>query len=289
MIHGDFRADNLFFEADGSVAVGRLPAHRHRSRRLRPGLLRHPEPRPRRRRPARAGPVRPLDRRPWPPPACPRRTLVDLGRLPGRRPVLPRVPGRGVARDGRQRSPPAWTSPPRCSSASTGRWPSSTWPSRSDAWRIRRALAYAGRPQRNPAPSRAVAQLAEQRSPKPQVGGSSPSCPALPLPRNLHVHGDEPTAEAHAPAAGPAGGRRRARGPASAPRPPRPVAPRRPAPRPCSSCGRSAASCARWPGRPGPRSSTTRSSCWSPWSLLTAYVAVLDYGFGEVLLKLFSR
>ena len=29
-------------------------------------------------------------------------------------------------------------------------------------------------------PQRAVAQLAEHRSPKPQVGGSSPSCPASP-------------------------------------------------------------------------------------------------------------
>ena len=60
-VHGDFRADNLFFERRRLRGGGRLPAHRHRARRLRPGVLHHPEPhRPRRLR-ARAGPVRPLD------------------------------------------------------------------------------------------------------------------------------------------------------------------------------------------------------------------------------------
>ena len=65
-------------------------------------------------------------------------------------------------------------------------------------------------------PPRAVAQLAEQRSPKPQVGGSSPSCPALFLFLNSirgSRHGDEPTAEAHDAEAGPARCRWHPRGP----------------------------------------------------------------------------
>ena len=34
---------------------------------------------------------------------------------------------------------------------------------------------------------RPVAQLAEQRSPKPQVGGSTPSWPATPLDKEWHM------------------------------------------------------------------------------------------------------
>ena len=122
-------------------------------------------------------------------------------------------------------------------------------------------------------PQRAVAQLVEHRSPKPAVGGSSPSCPAPRTPthsRDLRVrHGDEPRAEAHAAAAGRARRRRRARR-ASAPAPRHAAAaagPRSSAPRPRSSSARCAASCARWRGPPAARSSATRSSCSSPsWS-----------------------
>ena len=116
-------------------------------------------------------------------------------------------------------------------------------------------------------PQRAVAQLAEHRSPKPEVGGSSPSCPApCPFPQHAQVahDGDEPRDQADAPAPRRAGRRRRAQGhPQGARRPP---GPRRSGPRRASSSGRSGPSCARWPGRPAPRSSTTRSSCSSPSS-----------------------
>src|SRR5581483_3716610 len=52
------------------------------------------------------------------------------------------------------------------------------------------------RPQARP---RAVAQLAEHRSPKPAVGGSIPSCPALPAetePVQIERGGCEPTDQA---------------------------------------------------------------------------------------------
>ena len=74
----------------------------------------------------------------------------------------------------------------------------------------------AARPGTRPA-RRAVAQLVEHRSPKPAVGGSSPSCPALRPPRRPRrpevdhpsrcPHGNEPRTEAHAAEAG--RGRRR--------------------------------------------------------------------------------
>ena len=126
---------------------GRLPAHRHRARRLRPGVLRHPEHHQRGRQPARAGPVRPLDGGPGQPAGVPEATSRRRGTTTGRPPCsassTPSWRGAGWT----PAIPASGTSPPRCWSGSTGRWPSSTSPSCSDAWRIRRALAYAGNPQ----------------------------------------------------------------------------------------------------------------------------------------------
>ena len=114
---------------------------------------------------------------------------------------------------------------------------------------------YAGRP----SPPRAVAQLVEHRSPKPTVGGSSPSCPAHNAPtkstssmslddlnreqkRTLKRMGalDEqgsPRARPHGPAKQASASARR------------------------STSARSATRCARSPGRPGRGRAATRSSC----------------------------
>src|SRR5262249_61659966 len=77
-----------------------------------------------------------------------------------------------------------------------------------------------------PRARRAVAQLAELRSPKPAVGGSSPSCPARTIDRPAPRRGREPTDQTThaAPEIGPA-----PRAPAPAPSPRRPPTPARPA------------------------------------------------------------
>ena len=199
MIHGDFRADNLFFEADGSVAAVdfQLIGTGRGVYDLAYFVTQSLDPRRR----LRSTSGRLFDRWTSPP-----------SRRPASRRPTSRRPGTTTAR------PPcsasctpwwrgaAWTpaiparsaSPPRCSSASTGRWRSSTSPSCSEApggsdgrWRTlanrnqhRAALNPAAvQPDQSAPPPRAVAQLAEQRSPKPQVGGSSPSCPALSPPQ----------------------------------------------------------------------------------------------------------
>ena len=198
MVHGDWRADNLLFEPDGSVAaldfqlIGTGRGTYDLAYFITQSLDRADAAA------ARAGPLRPLavgrrgGRRPG------RRQQHRLGGLPQGRPVLPRVPRRGVARAWMPATPARSTSPPRCSTGSTGRWRSSTSPSCSEApggsdgrWRTlanrnqhRAALNPAAvQPDQSAPPPRAVAQLAEQRSPKPQVGGSSPSCPALSPPQ----------------------------------------------------------------------------------------------------------
>ena len=120
------------------------------------------------------------------------------------------------------------------------------------------------RPNRPRAPvRRAVAQLAEHRSPKPAVGGSSPSCPAAVTTRPAPRHGTserqrpgEPTDQAHD---GEAGRRQAARARAhvrsrrSSPR----RRARRPAPVPLRGPRR--APKVAWPT--SRRSSTRRSSC----------------------------
>ena len=122
-------------------------------------------------------------------------------------------------------------------------------------------------------PPRAVAQLVEHRSPKPAVGGSSPSCPAQhsfpelqtsrgPLDGRTH----EPRTEAPPAAAGRSSTTTGyAEGDASSgtgrARPKEHRTSRRQFVREVN-----AASCARWPGRPGGDHRTTRSSCSSPSS-----------------------
>ena len=114
--------------------------------------------------------------------------------------------------------------------------------------------------------------------------------PALHFPhlRNIHVHGDEPTAEAHAPAAGPAGRRRRARRPQAlrARCPTAPTEKRTTAPQFLREV-RGELRKVAWPTR----AEVVNYSIIVLVAivLLTAYVAFLDYGFGDVLLKLFSR
>ena len=77
------------------------------------------------------------------------------------------------------RPPPPWPWP----GAGPPAWPGSPSPAGGGGLpvalaRMRAAILH-WRPQARP---RAVAQLAEHRSPKPTVGGSIPSCPALPAP-----------------------------------------------------------------------------------------------------------
>ena len=92
--------------------------------------------------------------------------------LTGRRLAYARRHRRGH----RGRAPPA----PSCSPAA----PARLKPSRADAagGRLAAGEAVAAIRRSQVLPPRAVAQLAEHRSPKPQVGGSSPSCPARPVP-----------------------------------------------------------------------------------------------------------
>ena len=179
MYHGDFRADNLFFADDGSVAAvdfqlvgtGRgaydlayfvtqslAPDGRRRPRaalfdRWIAGLV------------AAGVPEADLDGA-WE--DYRRAALFCL--------VYPVVAWRGMDVG---RSPPGRPRHHDARPLRAGGRRASTSRRSCSGWRIGGAGAYAGNPQPTHEPSRAVAQLAEQRSPKPQVGGSSPSCPAL--------------------------------------------------------------------------------------------------------------
>ena len=179
MIHGDFRADNLFFEADGSVAavdfqlIGTGRGAYDLAYFVTQSLDR------RRRRRARAGALRPLDRRPRWRPACPRPTsptawddyrAAALFCL-----VYPVVAWRGMdAGDPRQLGL-ATTMLERFDRAvaELDLADARCW----HAWRIRRALAYAGNPQ-PPTGSRAARrgdQTAQRRRSNPAAAHSEPS------------------------------------------------------------------------------------------------------------------
>ena len=119
MCHGDWRADNLLFEPDGSVAALDFQLIATGQGRLRPRLLRHPEPRPRRRRrstrrpcsTAGSAPSRPAARRPrtTPPPG------TTTARPPSSASSTRWSPGAAWT----PATPARSTSPPRCSTAST--------------------------------------------------------------------------------------------------------------------------------------------------------------------------
>ena len=114
---------------------------------------------------------------------------VEAGRRAPRRPVAAqRPPGRPTSA--------AWPRPPRPGRRRRHRarhplpaGPASRWPvdRRPGSRRLpTRPAEDLGAP-RGSFPRRAVAQLAEHRSPKPAVGGSSPSCPARPRPSLRHA------------------------------------------------------------------------------------------------------
>ena len=118
--------------------------------------------------------ARDCSRRPWP--ASPRR--ASGARSPRRSPSAGRrTPARSRARSPRPAPPPRRAPGP----GEAPHRPGLTRPARPRAEPplCRRPRCYPLSALRTPA-QRAVAQLVELRSPKPAVGGSSPSCPALP-------------------------------------------------------------------------------------------------------------
>ena len=107
MIHGDFRADNLFFEADGSVAavdfqlIGTGRGAYDLAYFVTQSITSEDAA-------GTSGPCSTAGSPPWSAAGVPGgRPGHGLGRLPGGGPVLPRLPRRGLAGHGRQRPPPA--------------------------------------------------------------------------------------------------------------------------------------------------------------------------------------
>ena len=94
LVHTDYRADNMFFPADGdgSLTIHRLAAALARPGPIRRRLLHQPEPPPRRPARSRARPPAALPRRP----RCSGRTRLQLRRLlrglPDRGALVPRLP-----------------------------------------------------------------------------------------------------------------------------------------------------------------------------------------------------
>ena len=168
---------------------------------LLPGLVDGDAGRPRRRAPRRVVPALPGRAGPVPPaaahlqllrtryleptPGLLAETLAALDEAPSAGSSAPLLSGRRLAYAGAsaaRRSRPRPPRPPSLVARSRRRSPAERpRPSPADARSRRRAVGDAARCYpRRPAPAarRAVAQLAEHRSPKPAVGGSSPSCPA---------------------------------------------------------------------------------------------------------------
>ena len=257
MTHGDFRADNLFFEADGSVG-GRSTSSSSAPAEA-PTTWPTSSPRasePSRRLGARAGAVRPWTRRPSRPRAstggrpatawddyrkaalfCLVYPVVawrgmDVGRSPPGRPghhdARPLRPGRRRARPHRRSDsgrladprPLAYAGDPQPHLRYTPKGSSSTGRaavSKTAGWGFESLLPCTSRPEE---PSTSMAMNRQQK-------------------RMLQRQGQ-------------LGARRRARGPQAAPAPAAPRSRPRSAPTAArSSSARCGASCARWPGPPG--------------------------------------
>ena len=137
-------------------------------------------------------------------------TLAALergGRAPGRPLDAHRAPPRLRGRDrrgrrGRRPRPPRRSLVARSRRRVASRSPAEPpAPARGDSAGSRHATRLANLDRPAPRARRAVAQLAEHRSPKPAVGGSSPSCPARcrpidPMQRDRDEQ-REPTDQAH--------------------------------------------------------------------------------------------